>query len=253
MSARIYYEPHRLPAGVLALVVHGVFFALLYFGFNWNRQFTLPTTMSVELWAALPEEVAAPPVPETPKVIEVAPPPPQPQQQEEIAKPDIAVPDKKKAVPKVVEQVKPKAKPQQPSKEELRIAKQQAAREEAIKLRQADQAANEQAERIRQEEEAAAKGRLVDEYKAKIITKIRRNIVQQADVPDSISTEFIVTLLPGGAVLKAELAKSSGNAAYDSAVERAILKSTPLPLPPDVQLFNEFRELHMTFKPEQNN
>jgi colicin import membrane protein len=61
----------------------------------------------------------------------------------------------------------------------------------------------------------------------------------------------LVTLLPGGAVLKAELKKSSGNAAYDKAVERAILKSDPLPLPPDVQLFNRFRELDLLFKPEK--
>jgi colicin import membrane protein len=249
MSATVHYEPHRFPAGLLALAVHGMFFALLYFGFNWNRQFTLPATMSVELWAALPEEAISPPV--TPKVVEVVPPPPQPQQQEKMAEPDIAVPEKKKTPPQVVEQVKPK--PQKPSKQEARIAKQQAAREEAERLKQEDRAANERAERLRQEEEAAAKGRLVDEYKAKIISRIRRNIVQQADVPDGISTEFMVTLLPGGAVLKAELEKSSGNAAYDNAVERAILKSTPLPLPPDVQLFNEFRELHMTFHPEKNN
>ena len=38
MSATAYYEPHKVPAGVLALVVHSLFFALLYFGFNWNRQ-----------------------------------------------------------------------------------------------------------------------------------------------------------------------------------------------------------------------
>ena len=38
MSATVYYQPYKLPAGVLALVVHIVFFALLYFGINWNRQ-----------------------------------------------------------------------------------------------------------------------------------------------------------------------------------------------------------------------
>jgi len=66
MSATAYYEPYRLPAGILALVVHSVFFALLYFGFNWNRQAVSNPTMSVELWSNLPEEVAAPPV--NPKV-----------------------------------------------------------------------------------------------------------------------------------------------------------------------------------------
>jgi colicin import membrane protein len=60
----------------------------------------------------------------------------------------------------------------------------------------------------------------------------------------------MVTLLPGGAVLKADLIKSSGYPAYDDAVERAILKSDPLPVPPDVQLFGRFRQLDLVFKPE---
>ena len=36
---------------------------------------------------------------------------------------------------------------------------------------------------------------------------------------------------------------------YDSAVERAIKKAQPLPLPPDVKLFGNFRELRLTFRP----
>jgi len=71
----------------------------------------------------------------------------------------------------------------------------------------------------------------VNEYKAKIQNKVTRNIVMPPDVHDDALAVFRVTLLPGGAVLSAEKKKSSGNAAYDNAVERAILKSDPLPLP----------------------
>jgi colicin import membrane protein len=52
-------------------------------------------------------------------------------------------------------------------------------------------------------------------------------------------------------VLPPRLVKSSGNPAYDNAVERAILKSDPLPLPPDVAMFNRFRELDLVFKPTE--
>ncbi len=250
MSATVYYEPSRLPAGILAVLVHSVFFALLYFGFNWHRQDYSPPAMSVELWSSLPEQaVAVPPPPPPPKEVEVVPPPPPPQVK--IVQPDIVIPDKKKTeikpaetkteikkpVPKPVEAVKPKPVAVQPAEDpELRrIANEQAARIAA--------------EQARQAEVAAAQGRLVDEYRAKISAKIRRNVVMPPNVPDDARAEFLVTLLPGGAVLKAALKKSSGNAAYDSAVERAILKSDPLPLPPDVQLFNRFRELDMAFKP----
>ncbi|MEO8343941.1 MAG: cell envelope integrity protein TolA [Gallionella sp.] len=245
MSATIY-EPYRLPAGILALLVHSVFFALLYFGFNWNRQVSLPATMSVELWPSLPEEVVPPPV--ELKVAEVTPPPQQKIVEPEIVKPDIVIPEKKKVAvkpekkkpePKVVERVQPKPEIQKPAEdmEARRIADEQAARV--------------QAERIRQDQQTAAKNSLVDEYKAKIQAKIQRNVVMPPDVANDARAKFLVTLLPGGAVLKAELKKSSGNVAYDNAVERAILKSSPLPLPPDAQLFSNFRELDLGFQPTE--
>ena len=246
MSATVYYEPYKLPAGILALVVHSVFFALLYFGFNWNRQASSPATMSVELWSSLPEEVVAPPV--NPKVEEVVPPP-----QEKIVEPDIVMPEKKKAAIKPVETKPEKKKPvPRPVEGVKHKPDTQKIAEQNLNARIADQqAASVQAERIRQDEQAAANGRVVDEYKAKIQAKIHRNVVMPPDVANDARAEFLVTLLPGGAVLKAELKKSSGNAAYDDAVERAILKSDPLPLPPDVQLFNRFRELDLVFKPAE--
>jgi colicin import membrane protein len=249
MSATVYYEPYKLPAGILALVVHSMFFALLYFGFNWNRQASSPATMSVELWSSLPEEVVAPPV--NPKVEEVVPPP-----QEKIVEPDIVMPEKKKAaikpvetkpekmkpVPKTVAEVKSKHKPDTQKIAEQNLNARRIADEQAASI---------QAERIRQDELAAANGRVVDEYKAKIQAKIRRNVVMPPDVAKDAHGVFSVTLLPGGTVLKAELKRSSGNAAYDDAVERAILKSSPLPLPPDVALFDRFRELDLPFEPEK--
>lgn len=261
MNIAVYDEPYRLPAGILAVVVHSVFFALLYFGFNWNRQTFSPPTMSVELWPSLPEEVVSPP---NPKVEEVVQPPPP---QEKIAEPDIVIPEKKKVeikpvetkpeikkpVPRRVEVVKPKLKPVEPNPEARRLADEQAAREQAAQQAAREQAASVQAERNRQDEQAAAKGRVVDEYTAKITAKIRSKIVEPPDVAQGAHAEFLVTLLPGGRVLKADLKKSSGNAAYDNAVERAIFKSDPLPLPPDVQLFSRFRELDLTFKPEKTN
>jgi len=247
MSATAYYEPYRLPAGILALVVHSVFFALLYFGFNWNRQALSNPTMNVELWSSLPEEVVSSPA--NPKVEEIVQPPPQ----EKIVEPDIVMPEKKKVAIKPVE-TKPEIKKPVPRTVEVvkpRPDTQKTAGQNPDARIVDQQAANAQAERTRQDEQAAASGRVVDEYKAKIQAKIRSKIVEPPDVAQDARAEFLVTLLPGGTVLKVELKKSSGNRAYDNAVERAILKSDPLPLPPDVQLFNRFRELDLVFKPEK--
>ena len=45
------------------------------------------------------------------------------------------------------------------------------------------------------------------------------------------------------------MTRSSGVPAYDSAVERAIMKSSPLPLPDDKSAFH--RELELTFCPQE--
>ena len=236
-----YSDNYSLPAGMLALFVHAAFFGLLYFGFTWQNQ--QPAVMSVQLWQSLPDEVSEPEVrrPQTapPPVKQIEPevkPVPLPM----VVKPDIVLPTKKPVAKPVeakpVPQIEPKArkpeakippKPAQPSASELEAARVQA-----------EQAA-----------QAAAVGRVVDEYTAKIVTKIRRNIVMPPNVPNDALAIFSVTLLPGGSVLSARLNQSSGNATYDNAVERAILKSQPLPLPPDSNMFDRFRELKLKFKP----
>jgi len=250
MNATLSQEPYQLPAGLLALAVHVVFFSLLYFGFTWQTQ---PVrTMRVELWRSLPEEVVAPKA--SAKVEEELKPLPPPQPQKAIV-PDIALPEKKKTEPKP-EEKQPDKKPvevDKPKPVEPKVAekkKDNSAAEKKAAQEQADreQAALDEAARERAEQDAAINA-IVDEYKAKIINKIRRNIVKPPDVRDDARAEFRVTLLPDGSVLPPKLIRSSGNAAYDNAVERAIVKSQPLPLPPDVKLFNRFRVLMLVFRP----
>lgn len=218
MSAAVYHEPYRLPAGLLAVAVHGAFFALLYFGFSW--QTFPPAQMSVELWDSIPSKpVAAPPRVEAPRVKAVEPPKPAVQ-----SEPEIVLPDKKLKPPENKPAAKPEA--QKPSAEQVAAEREQA-------------------------ERAAAVGRVVDEYTGKIAAKIRSRIVMPPGVPDDARVEFLVTVLPGGSVLNPRLLKSSGHTAYDSAVERAILKAQPLPLPPDAGLFNRFREMKLGFRPKE--
>lgn len=240
MSATVYYEPHKLPAAILAVAVHAAFFALLYFGIAWQSQ--PGATMSVELWQSLPEESAAPPVAQQAKpVVEETVQPPQPQ---EAPKPEIVMPDKKKKVepkpvlPRIIEK-----KPVVLGKIGNITAGGAGAAGGAASQRAA-QATRQQAEK------ATVIGRVVDEYKARIIAKVRSNVVEPPGVADDARAVFAVTVLPGGSVLPPRLVTSSGNGAYDDAVERAILKSQPLPLPPDVAISSKFRELELVFRPE---
>ena len=238
MNATVYYEPYRFPAGIMAVAVHGLFFALMYFGFAW--QSTPLEVVSVELWQSLPETLEVQ-QPEKPRALEEIA---QPVQQEKAIKPDIVMPEKKK--------VKAKKAEKKPAKKKVEgaLAGSKSGTQKSIGSIREARIAEQKAER-ELAEQAASRGRMVNEYKAKIQNKITHNIVMPPGVPDDALAIFRVTLLPGGAVLSASMKKSSGNAAYDNAVERAILKSDPLPLPPDATLFREFRVLELKFQPRK--
>lgn len=247
MGTLVYSEPYKLSAGALALLVHGAFFTLLYLGFNWQMQ--PPQGMVVDIWDSLPQAE---------EVVAAAPsPPPQPEEQQVAAPARLA--EKAEPVKAEIELAVKKKKPQKKQKAEkddviARLPPKQLAAQKAAYAKRLQQESEQQAQEAQRQaaarEQAAAAGRMVDEYVAKISAKIRRNIVSPPGVTSKIRAEYDVTLLPGGLVMDTKLTRSSGNEAYDSAVERGILKAQPLPLPPDAALFNRFRDLHLKFSPD---
>jgi colicin import membrane protein len=251
-------EPGKLPAALLTLAIHALLFGMLYFGVNWQAR--QPEGMEVELWAQLPEQEAAPP-PAVP-----APPPVEPapktepakqreaEQPEPVAKPDIALPDKKrKPELKKNEPKKPNTPPKKMTKAEKKKADDDLRASEEAESRTEEQARKDKEARERQAakaREAAASEK--EKYKGLIRSKIRSRIVMPPDVPDNAMAEFDVTLLPEGTVLDVRKVKSSGNAAYDSAVERAIWKAGPLPVPTDEEVRARFvnpNKLRLKFSP----
>jgi colicin import membrane protein len=237
-------EPGRLPAGILALLVHVLFFGLLVFGVQWQNK--EPAAVTVDLWDSLPA-VAPPvqqPVPE-PKRVEPVPvkPPPKaaPEPKRAVEKPDIALQQKVKKHQEELKQAELK-------QQELKLQQQI----QAEQKRQVDQQLQQQV--LQQQilaQHASAQARLVGEYKDRIMAKIKRFVILPPDLAGNPQAEFDVVLLPGGDVLSVKSTRSSGQPAYDSAVERAIYKAAPLPLPPDSALFREFRELHLKFRPNE--
>ncbi len=101
--------------------------------------------------------------------------------------------------------------------------------------------------------QVAARIKIVNTYRDKIQSKIRPLINNQACLSLGQPTAvFHVTLMPTGELLMApQRVKTSGKAACDQAIERAIIRAQPLPLPPDRSLFDQFRELQLSFQPNQ--
>ena len=238
-------EDDLAPAMVLAVVVHVLLAAALVLGVSWQSR--APEVVTVELWEPPPPPPAGEPERAKPAPVPEAKPEPR------IEKPDIAIkePPKPKPKPEAKPKPKPVAKPA-PPKADDRLA-QQRLREELAREQQVLAAARESlAMRDRMARDAArsvanARERGIATWVDRIRGKIRGNIVLPPDIKGNPEALFLVTQLPTGEVLDAKLVISSGHAAYDDAVHRAILKSSPLPKPDSAGLFA--RELKLTFRP----
>lgn len=84
-------------------------------------------------------------------------------------------------------------------------------------------------------------------YVDKIRGKIQGNVILPTTLAGNPEAEFLVQQLPTGEILSVKLTRSSGNKALDNAWERAILKSSPLPLPEQREVFQS--TLRLKFRP----
>ena len=94
---------------------------------------------------------------------------------------------------------------------------------------------------------AARSANARDAYTNAIRTKVRGNLLRPPGLSGNPEAVFDVDQLPSGEVLAIRLKRSSGVPALDDAIERAIRRSSPLPLPQPKELFE--RTLELRFRP----
>jgi len=236
-------------AGLTAsLLAHLALVAFFVVGLNWNTE--EPAAFEAVLWSELPanQPIAVPqpkpePVPEPPKpepVVET-PPPPKPVQP---PKADIELP-KKEVKPKP-EPKKPEPKPEPKKPEPKPEPKKPEPKPEPKKPEPKPEPKidPELAKKLRQEELARIMGGApntgsttagTSRNKAQYSDKIRQYVRSKLVFPgaDSVSGNpeavFEVKQLPSGEIVSITQKKSSGLPAWDSAVERALQRSSPLP------------------------
>jgi len=134
-------------------------------------------------------------------------------------------------------------------------ARQQAEAERKV-AEEAQRRAETEARRAREAELLAALDaeRAADDalnvYTNKIRERIRRNWIRQPGMGRDLSCLVEVRLIPGGEVVPAgvRVIRSSGSPAFDRSVVTAVYKASPLPVPSG-QLFGQFRNLRLDFKP----
>jgi colicin import membrane protein len=244
----------RVISGAFASTMHLLFIALLVFGVNWQKKVE-PQVNVVDLWSPpSPAETKAvappPPAPEPPKPVvkpepKVEPTPPKPVAKPEAAKPDIALKEKEK-----IEKERRVAEEKQKAEKKREV---EAAAAQKSQQAEAQRLAKEQAEaqQAMAAQAAAARKNELDKYRKGISDKIKSRIVRPPNLQGSEESEFDIVVLPDGNVLGVKLKKPSGNPAYDNAVERAISRAQPLPMPPDPALLKDFRELNLKFRAQE--
>lgn len=102
-----------------------------------------------------------------------------------------------------------------------------------------------------QRADARAQGE-VERYKGLIRQKVSRSWNIPAGYRKGSQCTVHVRLVPGGEVLSVVIVKSSGDAIFDRSVENAVYKASPLPVPDDKKLFEQFRELEFPFNPDMD-
>ncbi len=145
--------------------------------------------------------------------------------------------------------------------EQLKKAEQERInREKAAQLatkQKAEQAARLKAEAAAREkmnaEQAAAEsvrqGKVISTATRIIMRKVERSWIRPPGTKDGLSATIRVSVLPGGSVQDAIVVISSGNPGFDRSAQLAVRKASPLPVPADPAIFNQFRTFTFNFSP----
>jgi len=212
-----------------------------------------------------PEPKPAPP-PEPPA--KKAPPKPEPKVEPKVEKPDARAADIAQKARKEEEERKKKEQAAREKKErekkeaetkeaerkkrdaEQRVAeaRERQTREAAAMRAQAEKEQSARAQQQKMDADAAARSRAEADYVRRIQSKVKGNVVLPPEIPGNPEAIFDVVQLPTGEIIDVVLRKSSGVRAYDDAVQRAIVKSSPLPRPDRPELFQ--RTLTLKFRPQ---
>ena len=110
-------------------------------------------------------------------------------------------------------------------------------------------------EEMRQEEERLQQERALRlqsqqaQYVKLIAQKVETNWLRPPDSSNGQSCEVIVTQGFDGTVISVKLLScNNADNAFQRSVERAVEKASPLPLPPNPDVFD--RQIYFTFKPD---
>jgi colicin import membrane protein len=142
-------------------------------------------------------------------------------------------------------------KKRQAEEEKKRLAAAEAKKREAEEAkRKAAEAQQRREAELQAQVEAERNASETARYMGAIQAKVNRVWLRPAGIGSGLKCTLSIRMAPGGAVLAVSVLKSSGNEAFDRSAEAAVLKADPLDVP-NGALFEQFREIHFDFHPEE--
>ena len=236
----------------ISIAAHLALIGALWWGLHW-RSSTEEVASSAELWSAVPEAAAPPPVetPPPPPVVETPPPPPV----ETPKPPDIVTEQikEKKPPPKPAppppppppppKPAPPKPAPVPPPPPKLDAKALQKLHDENLKrmMGQMDAPATATGTAARNSGPSANWG-------GKVAALIKQHLVYTDSMSGLRSPDIEIRLGVDGSILSQRITKSSGNPAFDDAVLRAVIGTQKLPRDTDGTLPSD---VVLTFNPDQ--
>ena len=245
--------PGLLRALLLALLAHGLLVAALTWGVQWKRD-AQQLSAEAELWAAVPQEAAAPEPPPLPPAAEPVQQPPAPPPEVEPPKVDIALEREKQRLQKQkqleLEKQQEKLQQEKLRQEQLKAEKLKQAQADKAKLAQEKRKAEQEAKRLDAQRQqnlqrmagmagatggANASGTALKSagpsasYAGRIRARIKPNIVFTEELQGNPTAEVEVRTAPDGTIVGRKVTQSSGVKEWDDAVLKAIDKTQVLP------------------------
>jgi len=272
---------------ILSALLHGALVAVIFAGGWWVTSTSAPPlqTLAIEAtvvdareFGALPPSRQRPVTPE-PKPAPEPEPEPEPESEPKPAaeppaetappKPDRAKEQaQREAEAKRVAEVKRKAEAEAKRKAEADAKRKAEAEAEAKRKSEAEAEAKRKAaaeaedRRIKAEREAELQRALSAEedrrnasrlaglgaqWAQAIQARVQRAWIRPPSAKAGLDCVVIVTQVPGGTVVRAEVRSCNGDEAVKQSIEAAVFRASPLPPPPDPALFE--RTLELRFRP----
>lgn len=176
----------------------------------------------------------------------------EPNLEEKIAQKKIQAEKRKAELKKKEEQLAKKQREEEASQLKKELAsetKQNTAKKVMTDEEMAEEIGEEQ-KQLSSSEAALNEAGEIDKYKQMIIKAVSRKWVILETEDKDLTCQLLVHLGPGGIVLSVDTVKESGDLNLDRSARNAIMKASPLPVPEKAELFDNFRALRLTFRPQ---